>query len=164
MELIKYCFRKKSLSDNYFLMLWVSSSYLLIVVYFNCPSLSVPWDFMGGAFIIIQIIELGHCYFNFIHSFILIVPFWFKHKLLNRNNNPFTCFIESIFCYFSQLYFSSTFVILYKLHKLSDVWSCLWNQDNDWACLIESWWGLDDTICVNSLNIVSSIVKCSDHT
>lgn len=56
---------------------------------------------MGVAFIIIQNIELVRCYLSFIIiSFILMIPFWFKHKLLNGSNNPFVCFIESIFLLF----------------------------------------------------------------
>ena len=72
---------------------------------------------------------------------------------------------EHFFYYFGQLYFSCTCVTLYKLHKPSDVWSsCLWNQDSDWAFVIESWWRLDDRMCLNSLNIVFGVVKCSHRT
>ena len=49
-------------------------------------------------------------------------------------------------------------------YLISDVlFSCLQNQDNNCACLTGLLWGSDDILCVNGLNIVSGIVKYSNH-
>lgn len=119
MELIEYCVffggGGGSVSDNYNFMLWILINYLLIVLYFNCSSLLISWNFIGVAFVRTEYKTSYLIYSQFCSNYF----FLFNHKLLKW---PLWMFYWKYFCYFDQLYYLNTGVTFCKLLYLSDVY------------------------------------------